>query len=60
MTDYTKLFNKYNDRRQQSLPFVGTDRRKIIEDAEAQLAHKANEKAFLEGIENINGIERIA
>lgn len=60
MTDYTKMFNEFRDRRTQELSFVGQDRRKIIENAEAQLAHEANTQAFLTRAQNIDGVKRIA
>jgi hypothetical protein len=60
MSNNTTAFNQISDRRQQSLSFVGQDRRKIIEDAEAQAAHEANTNAFLKRIEALEGIQRIA
>lgn len=60
MTTYKEIFNKYNDRRQQSLPFVGTDRRKIIEDAETQAVHETNNEIFLERASDLKGVKRIA
>ena len=60
MSNYTTMFNQVSERRKQNLNFVGQDRRKIIENAEAQAAHEANTQAFLSRVQNIDSIKRIA
>lgn len=56
----TVLFNMEKDRRQQSLPFIGRERRKL------ELAQERREKinkqnaSFLEKIQHIEGVKKIA
>ena len=60
MLNLSKAYNDITDRRKQSLPFVGEDRRKIIENADIQAAYEANNLAFVEKLQDIEGIKKIA
>lgn len=60
MLNLTKAYNDMAERRQQSLDFVGQDRRRIIENAQAQAAEKENNLAFIEKLQDIKGIKKIA
>lgn len=56
----TEIYNKSANRRQQTLPFVGEDRRKMIEMIESAENQEFMDKVLLEGIEYLQGIKRLA
>ncbi len=60
MINLSKAYNDIADRRKQSLDFVGQDRRKIIEDAQKQAIHEANNLDFINQLQDIDGIKKIA
>ncbi|MCB1530172.1 MAG: hypothetical protein H6853_07795 [Rhodospirillales bacterium] len=54
------IYNEAANRRKQSLPFVGEDRRKMIEMIEEAQNQEFMDKVLLEGIEYIQGLKRLA
>jgi hypothetical protein len=60
MLNLSKAYNDMAERRQQSLDFVGQDRRKIIENAQKEAADKANNLDFIAKLQDIDGVKKIA
>ena len=60
MVELTDKYNDKSDRRKQSLPFVGQDRRKIIQNARDEREEAIRTRAFLHGASNIENVQRLA
>lgn len=60
MPDLTITYNAHAERRQQSLSFVGRERREIKKLLEAEQIEQNSAQAFLGGIEDIEGLEKMA
>lgn len=57
---YTDIFNFVADRREQSLPYIGEERRAFMQELKRQKEEAGKTRAFLEGLGNIEDISRIA
>ena len=60
MPDLTIIYNDHAERRQQSLSFVGRERREIIQLLTAEQIQDQNIQAFLSTVEDIDGLKKLA
>ncbi len=57
---YTEIFNLAADRREQSLPYIGQERRAFMQELNRQKEEAKKIRTFLEGVGSIEHITRIA